>query len=602
MKHGIVVILLSSFMLCGCSIFLDEKPSTSISKDTAYRSEASLEANLVAAYSGLSFFCSNAFYYYLGSASLLQEYTGRRTTDAFLQTHYLTMYSNTSTNDAMYSSLYSAVTKCNNLIAGLRNSPVSNDFKLEIEAEARMLRGLYYYTLTRLYGDLPIVTEPVSDEASCNIKRSQYSQVYEQIIDDLEFAAKYMKPYQPMGGSAKQGRACRMAANALLSSVYLNMGALMRNADSQFYDNTRVERLPDFNFCGVACADDAFRKSLKYSERVIESGVYRLENNYSHLFRWDPVNHPEDYLSQERILVFSATASSVASSIVPWMLWDNPMGTECNNVHNGNAGRIRASRWVFQKWAEKYGGSIDEESGLNVYVDCPDPRFDASYFHTEVWGVPSGTSSQTGEMVLQSLYPKRVKVSAASDPYIRKYFSKRYKADNGDADFYVMRFAEVYLNAAEAAACLSKAPSDEYARAAVGYVNVLLERARNSVSDASASSEWPNNWKASSFEDSQSLLDAVIWERVFELGNEGHEWFDTHKMGAKWLSENICQPLNTFCHLSENKTFWSYAFNDEDVPEDVAMVRKGLLVAFPDYEIRYNTALSQNDQNDFFIK
>jgi hypothetical protein len=38
------------------------------------------------------------------------------------------------------------------------------------------------------------------------------------------------------------------------------------------------------------------------------------------------------------------------------------------------------------------------------------------------------------------------------------------------------------------------------------------------------------------------------------------------------------------------------------MPVDVQRVRGALLVAFPDYEIRYNTALSPGDQNDYYIK
>ena len=604
MKARIILSIFSAIiLLTSCEGFLTQTPPTSISKDSAYMSEASLESNMNSIYSGLSFFASNPFYLYLCSASLMQEYTGRRTTEDYLQTHTMTMWSTTTSNNNLYSSLYASVAKCNTFIKGLENSPVADEFKVKIGAEARMMRALYYFTLTRLYGDLPLVTEPVEDDEQYNIKRSQYSQVYELIVTDLLYAAQHMSPYEEVGVAAsKNGKLCNMAAYALLSSVYLQMACLLENPDDQFYNNDLPERRPDFSICDINTYQDALSKSLEAARTVINSDVYRLEKNYCNLFRWDPINYPEDYLSRERIITFSATPMNVTSSIVPWMLWDNPQGTESNNIHNGNAGRIRASRWIFQKWAERYEGTLSKVQSCPVYVDCPDPRFDASYFHTEVWGVPTGTSANAGQLVKTTVYPARVKVSAKSDPYIKKYFSKRYKTDNGDADFYIMRYAEVLLNAAEAAARLSSSPSDSYGSEAIGYVNLLMKRARESVNDPSQPSAQPADWYSGTFEDTDQLVQSIIWERVFELGNEGHEWFDTHRLGARWLIENVCKPLNIFNHLPENEKFWEEAFNETDLTEDVAEARKALLLAFPEYETRYNTSLSSDDQNDFFIK
>lgn len=601
-------IIVGTLLLVSCDAFLTEQPLTSMSKESAYMSEESLEANLNSVYQGMNFFASNPFYLYLCSASLMQEYTGKRTTDDYLQTHDLTMWSTTKSNENLYSSLYSSVSKCNELISGLMKSPVTDEFKIKIEAEARLMRALYYFTLTRLYGDLLLVTEPLENLEQCFIKRKQYSEVYELIVQDLEFAAENMFTFQERGTAGMvNGRACNMAANALLSSVYLQMACYLENPHDHFFNSADPERLPDFGFCGVTTNEEALVKSLEYARTVIRSDVYRLEKNYSHLFRWDPVNYPEDYLSRERILVFTATPMNVSSSIVPWMLWANPQGTESNYIHNANAGRIRASRWIFQKWAERYGGTLSTVQSCNVYVDCPDPRFNASYFHTEVWGVPTGESANAGKLVRTSVYPSSVKVTATSDPYIKKYFSKRYKCDNGDADFYVMRYAEVLLNAAEAAARLSNNPptgynAEELETEALGYINQLMKRARESVGDPANPSLQPADWTSSDFADAAQLVQAVIWERVFELGNEGHEWFDTHRLGATWLVENVCKPLNIFNHLPENVKFWEAAFNETDVTEDVETVRKGLLLAFPEYETRYNSALSSADQNDYYIK
>ena len=54
-------------------------------------------------------------------------------------------------------------------------------------------------------------------------------------------------------------------------------------------------------------------------------------------------------------------------------------------------------------------------------------------------------------------------------------------------------------------------------------------------------------------------------------------------------------------HGRQDKTYKSVLFNGRTLPEDVEQVRKGLLLAFPDDEIRYNPALTLADQNDFYV-
>ena len=602
-RNIFITALAGMISLISCEGFLTEYPTTSMSKGSAYQSPEALEANLTAIYSGMRFWTSNQFYLYLCSASLMQEYSGKRTTDDYLQTHDLTMWSTTSSNTNLYSSLYSSVARCNVLLEGLKTSPVNDTFKTKVEAETRMMRALYYFTLTRLYGDLPLVTEPLDDVESCFIKRSQYSDVYRLIVSDLEFAAENAFTVEELGSKGVlDGRACNVAAKALLSSVYLQMACYLDTPQDHFFKYEDPFRRPDFTFCNVSNAEQALVKSLESAREVILSGVYKIEKDYRNLFRWDPKNYPEDYMSKERIFVFNATPTSGTSSFVPWTLWANPQGTAANNIHNGNAGRIRASRWIFQKWAERYGGTLGTVENCEVYVDCPDPRFNASYFHTEVWGVPTGDATNAGQFVRTEVYPAKVKIASSGDPYIRKYFSPGYKVDNGDADFYVMRYAEVLLNAAEAAARLSSTPSDEYGAEAIGYVNQLLSRARASVNDPSSPAAQPADWTSTTYVDSESLVQGIIWERVFELGNEGHEWFDTHRLGATWLLENVCKPLNVFNGQDANLKFWASAFNSTQITEDLEQVRKGLLLAFPEYEIRYNTALSAADQNDYYIK
>ena len=233
------------------------------------------------------------------------------------------------------------------------------------------------------------------------------------------------------------------------------------------------------------------------------------------------------------------------------------------------------------------------------------PRFDLTLVHTAYTGTASSATALT------TVYPTDSKVYQTSAinyylvgaPFYKKYYDPTYKVTTGKADLYVMRFAEVYLIAAEACANLCSDPSDAYGTKAVGYVNVLLERARKSTEDGSEAAQ-PAAWASSDarLSTKEGLVDAIFWERAFELSGEQHEWFDTHRMGARWIVDHIAKPKNAFLSLPQQAdellmaTYYGAGFRYD---EDWMQVRKGLISAYPNDELVYNTALdiNQSDPN-----
>ena len=138
------------------------------------------------------------------------------------------------------------------------------------------------------------------------------------------------------------------------------------------------------------------------------------------------------------------------------------------------------------------------------------------------------------------------------------------------------------------------------------YVNVILNRARNSTESGSeAQAMEPADWNASDFSSKDDLLNAIFWERCYEMPFEHHEYFDTHRMGARWIVENIAKPKNVFLYLPEQEDFvhtdgktyegWRTIFYGKDFKydEDWTLVRKGLISAYPQDELIYNTCLDE---------
>lgn len=602
MIRNISLILL--LILSSCSEFLEEVPSTSFSESSAYSTEEALEASLTGCYSAMqgSSMFQGEMAEYLQYCSLLVHWKGTRTQQQWVQAFDLTMYSVNSNNQKMFSALYAAVFRCNKLIDALPSSPVDDGFKKEIEAEARLLRGILYFTLVRLYGDVPLVLAPASNVSETAVPRTPYQQVYAQIIADFEYAHANMRDESRQTAvTGTSGRPHRWAAASFLAAVYVQIACLMENPQDQWFDLSKEGRAPDFSHCGIADASAAWKLALDTAESVIAEGGYSLAEDYRSLFSWAS---PEDYMLKERIFVLQSTDNGTSGNYMAVRtLPEYPEGTHNVTTENKNTGRIRPERFVFQKWAATYGGVRADDSRTDVknrlYLSCPDPRFDATFIHTSYFN-----QNRNADV---ALYPSKgcVRNKCSSEPYFRKYLNPRYDVGNSYADFYMMRYADVLLMAAEASASLSEGPGDAYWQKALDYVGEIHARARRSVPEGEPEAAQPT-WEGRTFADADELVKAIMWERVFEMSCEGHEFFDTHRRGVRYIIDEITVPMNEFLALSDqsygSKSYKSLLYNGVTLPTEPDVVRKGLLVAFPEDEIRYNQAIDYDDQNDFYVE
>lgn len=591
MKKYLPLILL---MLVSCKGFLEEVPTTSLSEKDVYDSPQALEANINGCYLTLnnSSLWKGTMYEYFQTGSGLIIWGGNRTTDEWLDGMYFTKYStDVIGNKNVWTAVWLGINRCNRLIDNLPDSPVDEGFKKEIEAEARLIRAHFYFTAVRIWGDVPILTTSPAVSSDLYNSRQPFWKVYAQVLDDLTFAEENMRsPERAEEAAPGKNRPNKWAATALKSSVYLTIGSLLSAPDDNFWDTAR--RTPDFGGCGIASAADAFTQAYNTAVDVIENGPYTLAPDYRTLFRW---TEPGDWFLPESILKITASNKAGQNYCSSHMLPPFPEGTANYATANSNAGRVRPSRFAIENILKYSGGKKGTGSHNNtLYASTDDPRFAATFF---VKYLNLNTNKQV------TAYPSDDKITSSSDSYIKKYLDPTYDVTSGKGDFYLMRLAEVYLIAAEAAASLSTGPGDVWADKAIAMVNVLRDRARHSK-DAGVSSV-PADWNSAQFASAEALVNAVMWERVIELMGEGHEWFDTHRRGASWLRDNIADPANEFYmgHLPDFNTYLEYHFpgavsKGNIFPTEINDLRKGLLAAYPESELRLNTA--ESSQNDFF--
>ncbi len=594
-----------TILLTGCSGFLDEKQGTSYDKSSMISTKDALESAMLGIHHQMaaSGFKDKYFCEFLAPASGMAIWGSYGNIENPQQRwsclHKFTRYSKHPESYTSFANFYRTIYLCNHFLDIVKDSPVDAAYVENIVGEVHFVRAMAYFYLVRIWGDVSLHLEaPVGVSSDELYKpRENFWTVYCQIIKDLNIAEEKMRTYGDMKAISglSSGRVCNYAATACRSLVYLTIGTLLEHPDDNFW----VDREPDFSEIDIETSADAFEFALADAKKVIPAehgGVggtpFRLEEVYGDLFRWTV--YPDDWQSEERIWVMprSPESNGAGSGLAMWALPNAYEGRD----NGGNFGRCRPCRWFFQRWCETYGGVEGTDEGHNdgIYVDCLDPRMKTNIVYNNYVG-RVGASPRC--------YPSKGRVKMNDDyslktggiPFYKKYYDPTFNNSVGNADLYVMRLAEVYLIAAEASVYLGDR------QGAVDYVNHILTRARKyrDEDDKVKVSSEPADWKVENFTDDTHLLDAIFWERCFEMPFEHHEYFDTHRMGAEWIVRMISEPKNAFLKLPEQTEGASpytgkYFGADFRYDTDPVLVRKGLINAYPFDELTYNPFLDVN--------
>jgi len=118
--------------------------------------------------------------------------------------------------EAKWMNLYSAVARCNDLLRMLPKVEDSSPEKLlQIEAEAKFLRGVYYLYLAMFFQNVPWIDETIT-YAEKNFFVSNTSEIYPKIESDFQFAADNLTETK-----SQVGRANSWAAKAFLAKTYM---------------------------------------------------------------------------------------------------------------------------------------------------------------------------------------------------------------------------------------------------------------------------------------------------------------------------------------------------------------------------------------------
>lgn len=273
MKIRISIFILSlAAILPSCDDYLDLKPVSVTTTDNAYNTANDAEAALVGAYDSFS------QEYYIWDNILFNDvisdnyYAGGDNPEIYA----IEDLNITPTNSRLWnnwSQIYNGIAKANIVlqkVPGITDPQLDNSGRRnEILGEASFLRAYHYYQLAKMWGGVPLITEPImsTEPSQIHLPRSTTEEVYAAIIADLEFAVANLPDVYTDDASVNKARATKGAANALLAKVY---------AQKPSPDYTAV---------------------LEYANAVIDSPAgYALLEDYNHLWDGNHYNNAESIM------------------------------------------------------------------------------------------------------------------------------------------------------------------------------------------------------------------------------------------------------------------------------------------------------------------
>ncbi|MCP4310338.1 MAG: RagB/SusD family nutrient uptake outer membrane protein [Bacteroidetes bacterium] len=269
MKKGFI--LLAVLLLTGCEGFLDEDIRSTHNYDNYFHSEDDLVMFSNGMFGGLITWTWEGGGLFFNNYWVIQDLASDNCFEMgpSVDMHDLSKFTfdpNNTVFDFIWRGCYFLINSANVLLVESENITEysSPEVRNHLQGEAYFMRGMLYFELVKLFGDIPLQTFPTTTVESSQLERSAVSEVYETIISDLEMAEELLavNPFS----DRQLGMPTPATLAALLGKVYLTRGALNKDP-----------------------AD--FISAKSYLDKVV--GQYELETEFSDIFKFTNANKGE---------------------------------------------------------------------------------------------------------------------------------------------------------------------------------------------------------------------------------------------------------------------------------------------------------------------
>ena len=306
-----------------------------------------------------------------------------------------------STDESSFTNLwhmcYAGINRANQCITNIPNvssnaqNGLSEQEKNSLVAEARFLRAHFYLLLQSYFTNIPLITSLPATNAEFYPAPATESSIWQQIEQDLAFASEHLPDDR---GSQELGRVTKFTAMA-----YLGKASLFQ---------------------------EKFQEASNAFQAVINSGNYRLLDNYEDNFNGLAENGPESLFE----IQFSGDRTNGNDERTP-MPWE-------------------VSPYALNGWELFYPSSWLEQE-LKT-----DKRTDGGYsdrvYGTLFFDDPASVAAVVDQPGVTRKYSE-VKADLNHSVYFKKYTAPTDLADNGyytGSNIHLMRYADVLLMQAEA--------------------------------------------------------------------------------------------------------------------------------------------------------
>ena len=240
------------FLLISCNDdFLTLAPISNANVDNFYSSESDFQLAVNGAY--ISLRSDGVFHDYVQLIGDMHSDNATVGTTAGVRTYFyeLSEFKDQPTSpiySAVWNDHYQGIYRCNMVLDQIDAVGFANETKKkQFIGETRFLRGLFYFNLVRIFGDVPLVLNSLNNiEASYTLGRTPTAEVYKAIVADLQVASQNL-PTSYTGTNV--GRATSGAAKGLLGKVFLTQKNYQEAAQSlaEVINSGRYQLLANFN-------------------------------------------------------------------------------------------------------------------------------------------------------------------------------------------------------------------------------------------------------------------------------------------------------------------------------------------------------------------
>jgi len=217
------VVTVICVLLVTCNKFLDKEPLGVESSATFFKNEDQAVKATTAVYDATAWrYSQEISEWFLGDICSDDAEKGGENAADWAEVQQLKEFRGNAGNSICFyrwSEFYQGVYRANLVIENVPGIDMDEDLRDRLVAEAKFLRGFFYFQLIKTFGGVPLITHPLDPDEYCQ-PRATMDECWEQIEKDLSDAADVL-PEKSAYDAMDMGRATKGAANALLAKAYI---------------------------------------------------------------------------------------------------------------------------------------------------------------------------------------------------------------------------------------------------------------------------------------------------------------------------------------------------------------------------------------------